>query len=152
MLKTQSKDRSFIADVGLKGTGFLFRFLNKLKMLGVFIFLPFAGVEAMSAFFCFFAFRAFPLPFRLPRMLSRTRFCWCRCFESYISSSCRFNSSRTFLSCFFWLDPWTLISRIWCPCWCWSNLKCGRVYVISIRFKNEKLDYRIIWMRYALCL
>ena len=41
MLKTQSKDRSFIADAGLKGTGFLFRFLNKLKMLGVFIFLPF---------------------------------------------------------------------------------------------------------------
>ena len=65
MLKTQSKDRSFIADAGLKGTGFLFRFLNKLKMLGVFIFLPFAGVEAMSAFFCFFAFRTFPLPFRL---------------------------------------------------------------------------------------
>ena len=51
MLKTQSKDRSFIADAGLKGTGFLFRFLNKLKMLGVFIFLPFAGVETMSAFF-----------------------------------------------------------------------------------------------------
>ena len=61
MLKTQSKDRSFIADAGLKGTGFLFRFLNKLKMLGVFIFLPFAGVEAMSAFFCFFAFLIFPL-------------------------------------------------------------------------------------------
>ena len=39
MLKTQSKDRSFIADAGLKGTGFLFRFLNKLKMLGVFILL-----------------------------------------------------------------------------------------------------------------
>ena len=39
MLKTQSKDKSFIADAGLKGTGFLFRFLNKLKMLGVFILL-----------------------------------------------------------------------------------------------------------------
>ena len=112
MLKTQSKDRSFIADAGLKGTGFLFRSLNKLKMLGVFIFLPFAGVEAMSAFFCFFAFRTFPLPFRLPRMLSRTRFCCSRCFASSISSSCRFNSSRAFGESFWLSGMW--ISRFMC--------------------------------------
>ena len=40
MLKTQSKDRSFIADAGLNGTGFSFRFLNRLKM-GSLHFLPF---------------------------------------------------------------------------------------------------------------
>ena len=136
MLKTQSKDRSFIADAGLKGTGFLFRSLNKLKMLGVFIFLPFAGVEAMSAFFCFFAFRTFPLPFRLPRMLSRTRFCCSRCFASSISSSCRFNSSRAFGESFWLSGMW--ISRFMCR----YNLHFGATG--KIMFSKRELFQQLV--------
>ena len=51
--KTQSNDRPFIADAGLKGRGFLFRFLKISKMLGVRFFFDFTGVEGMSAFFDF---------------------------------------------------------------------------------------------------
>ena len=67
ILKIQSNDRPFIADAGLKGSGFLFRFLNISKMLGILFFFAFTGVEGVSAFFAFSLSVLFHFPSASPK-------------------------------------------------------------------------------------